>query len=59
MLETVGSAKKIALAALVVELHSDGTYIIIKNRLSSDKYVNQTVLVSDEGLVKKQRRRIG
>ncbi len=57
MLETAGSVMKIALAALVIELHDDGTYTIIKNRLStSDKYINQTVLVNEEGLVKQRKR---
>ncbi|KKN68697.1 hypothetical protein LCGC14_0448880 [marine sediment metagenome] len=56
MLETMGSVRKIALAALVIELHDDGTYTIIKNRFSSDTRINQTVLVSEEGIVKKQKR---
>lgn len=57
MLETVGSSMKLAQAALVLELHDDGTYTIIKNRLSeSDKYINQTVLVNEEGLVKQRKR---
>ena len=59
MLETEGSAKKIAMAALVIELHDDGTYTIIKNRLStSDKYINQTVLINEEGLIRQRRKPI-
>lgn len=55
MLNTVGSERKVAEAALVIKLHNDGTYIIIKNRLSSDKYINQTVLINEEGLIKKRK----
>ena len=56
MLETVGSVRKIAMAALVIELHNDGTYTIIKNRFSSNTRINQTVLVSEEGITKKIER---
>ena len=54
MLETIGSSRKVAMAALVIELHDDGTYTIIKNRFSSDTRINQTVLVSEEGIVTKR-----
>ncbi|KKL19093.1 hypothetical protein LCGC14_2468930 [marine sediment metagenome] len=52
MINITGSVMKIAQAALVVGLRDDGTYTIIKNRHSSDKYINQMILVGEDGLVK-------
>ena len=56
MQEIAGSVMKHAQAALIIELHDDGTYDIVKNRHSSAAYINQMILVREDGLVKQVKR---
>jgi hypothetical protein len=49
-----GSLKRIAGAAVAIELHIDGTYTIIKSRYTTGFITNQILLVQEDGIVPKE-----
>ena len=52
--EIKGSMKRLAKAAVVLELHTDGTYTILKSRYTVGFITNQILLVENSGIVPKE-----
>ncbi len=50
-----GSAQRVAASALVVELHDDGTYTIIKDRSGTGDFINQLILVNEDGIMERPK----